>query len=151
MPSVYFIVAVLSVLIIALGFLVIRLEIRLRKLLRGKNAESLEGILTDMAKELDKHSAFRGDLEIYLKDVESRLNKSIKHVETVRFNPFDNAGSNQSFATALLDTHGDGVVISSLYSRDKVGIYAKPVKAHMSEYSLSDEESQAIDRARPKK
>lgn len=89
-------------------------------------------------------------MEKYLETVERRLRKSVQSVHTVRFNPFKGtgAGGNQSFATAFLNEHGDGVVISSLYSRDHVSVFSKPVKKHASEYEFSNEEKEALGGAK---
>jgi hypothetical protein len=62
----------------------------------------------------------------------------------VRFNPFGDTGGNQSFALALLDSEGDGVVILSLHSREGTRIYVKPVKKGKAELKVSDEEERAI-------
>ena len=74
----------------------------------------------------------------------------MQFVGLVRFNPFDDTGGDQSFALALLDGRGDGVVISSLHGRTGTRFYAKPVKAGTSTLSLSDEEVQALKQAREK-
>jgi hypothetical protein len=89
-------------------------------------------------------------MEKYLTHVEKRLRKSIQSVHTVRFNPFKGTGggSNQSFATTLLNEDGDGVIISSLYARDHVSIFGKPVSKHESTYELSEEEHQSLDQAK---
>jgi hypothetical protein len=81
--------------------------------------------------------------------VEKRLKKSVQAVHTVRFNPFKGTGEggNQSFATAFLTEDGDGVIISSLYSREHVSVFGKPVKKLVSEHTLSDEEKEALDTA----
>ncbi len=68
-------------------------------------------------------------------------------METIRFNPFPDQGSNQSFAIGMLNEDGDGVVISSLYSRDRMSIFAKPVKDKKSTYELSTEEKEALRKA----
>jgi hypothetical protein len=73
--------------------------------------------------------------------------RALQRVGIVRFNPFSDTGSDQSFAIALLDGRGDGLVLSGLYSRGGVRIYAKPVVGGRSEYTLSNEEEQAIGRA----
>ena len=65
----------------------------------------------------------------------------------VRYNPFSDTGSDQSFSIALLDSDNNGMVITSLYSRDGNRVYAKPVKNNVSEYSLSNEEKEAIIKA----
>ena len=66
----------------------------------------------------------------------------------MRFNPFPDQGSNQSFAIGMLNEEGDGVVFSSLYSRDRMSVFAKPIKNNKSEYELSDEERKVLDRAK---
>ena len=65
----------------------------------------------------------------------------------VRFNPFEDTGGNQSFALALLDAHGDGVVVSSLHARTLTRVYGKAVAGGKSEAALSDEESEALRQA----
>jgi len=76
---------------------------------------------------------------------ESKL--SIQKVGIVRFNPFSEVGSDQSFSIALLDGNNDGIVITSLYAREGNRIYGKSVKASLSKYSLSKEEKSAIEKA----
>lgn len=77
---------------------------------------------------------------------ESRF--SIQKIGIVRFNPFSEVGSDQSFSIALLDGNNDGVVITSLYAREGNRVYGKSIKAGLSKYSLSDEEKKAIKSAK---
>ena len=93
---------------------------------------------------------FKSEVERYLKLVEQRLRGSVSGVGVVRFNPFSTGGQggNQSFATAFLDEEGSGVVFSTLYARNHVGVYAKPIDKGLSTYELSDEEKGAIAEAR---
>lgn len=72
---------------------------------------------------------------------------SVQKVGIVRYNPFSEVGGDQSFSVALLDGNNNGVVVTSLYSRDGNRVYGKPVKSSISEYSLSNEEKKAIERA----
>ena len=73
---------------------------------------------------------------------------SVQKVALIRFNPFREVGGDQSFSVALLDGNNSGVVITSLYSREENRVYGKPVKNGESEYLLSEEEKEAIERAR---
>ena len=73
---------------------------------------------------------------------------ALQHVGVVRFNPYHDTGGDYSFAVALLDAQGAGVLISGLYHRDRCRVYAKPVQAWESTYKLTDEEREAIDKAR---
>jgi hypothetical protein len=77
-------------------------------------------------------------------ELERRAQSSIQHIGLVRFNPFEDTGSDQSFAIALLDGQQDGVVISSLHGRANTRVFAKPVEGGASRHALSDEEAQAI-------
>jgi hypothetical protein len=76
--------------------------------------------------------------------LEVRSRGSLQHVGLVRFNPFEDTGSDQSFAIALLDDRRDGIVISSLHGRGQTRVFAKPVEGGASKHTLSDEEAQAI-------
>jgi hypothetical protein len=77
-------------------------------------------------------------------DLERRSQTSIQHIGLIRFNPFEDTGSDQSFALALLDDRRDGVVISSLHGRTNTRLFAKPVEGGGSSHALSNEEAQAI-------
>lgn len=129
---------------------IIRLEIRIHKLMRGQKGASLESAFNSMQKDIEHFHDFRKELEKYLQNVERRLRRSVQAVETIRYNPFKGTGSggNQSFATALLNEEGDGVVLSSLYSREHVSVFSKPLKSHSSEYELTEEEKSVIDKAK---
>jgi hypothetical protein len=72
---------------------------------------------------------------------------AIRHVGLVRFSPFHDTGGDQSFALALLDGRGDGVVITGLHSRADSRLYAKPIEASRSEYALTPEEREAMEAA----
>jgi len=77
--------------------------------------------------------------------------KSVQKVGVVRFNPFKDTGGDQSFAIALLDASDSGLVISSLYTRDGVRVFSKAIEKGKSKYQLSEEEKQAIEKAKGKK
>lgn len=73
---------------------------------------------------------------------------SLQHVGVVRFNPFHDTGGDYSFAVALLDAQGGGVLLTGMYHRDQCRVYAKPVRGWTSEYELTEEERAAIEQAR---
>lgn len=144
-PNYFYIIG--GVIILFLGIWIFLIELRLKKFFRGKGTKELEGVLLSLSDDLKKLNVSKEEIEKYLETVEKRLKKSIQEIGIIRFNPFEDAGSNQSFSVAFLNEEGDGVVISSLYSREKVSVYAKPIKNYKSEYSLSDEEKEAVKNA----
>ena len=123
------------------------LEIRLRRVFGGKKARDLEEVLRDVAQELSRLGKSEAEVEKYLESVEARLRKSVQHLGIVRFNPFPDAGSDQSFSIAVMDEGRNGFVISSLYGRENSRIYAKPLEKGSSRYRLSKEELEAIEEA----
>lgn len=74
----------------------------------------------------------------------NQLESAIQHVGVVRYNPFEDTGSNQSFVLAMLDARGDGFVLSSLHSRQATRMFLKPVTRGRAEGAVSQEESEAI-------
>lgn len=125
------------------------LERRLSRLTLGRSG-SLEETITVLSREMREMQEFKSEVERYLKLVEQRLRGSVSGVGLVRFNPFTagGQGGNQSYAAAFIDEEGSGVVFSTLYARNHVGVYAKPLQRGVSTYELSDEEKQAIVEAR---
>lgn len=125
---------------------IVRLEIKIKRLLRGKDAKSLEDSIVSAHQNLDKLNDFQREVIQHFTNVERRLNRSVQAVETVRFNPFkgNGEGGNQSFSTAFVSQNGDGVVISSLYSRDRVSVFSKPLNKFESGFELTEEEKEVI-------
>lgn len=124
------------------------MEYRLKKLFRGKKGTDIEESIATINNAINElqnaHSKSMEHIDIHTK----KLNQSFRGIHTVRFNPFPELGSNQSFAIAILNEAGDGVVLSSLYTRDRVSVFAKPIKNMRSEYELTDEEKEALLKAK---
>ncbi len=136
----YLLLAAVLILLAWIGYL----EWRLRRLLVGKSGASLEDAITALVQSVNETDKVNEAIQQHLIKMEERLQKSLQQVQTVRFNPFPDQGGNHSFALGLLDERGDGVVISTLYSREKTSVYAKPIKNRASEFELTKEERQAI-------
>lgn len=139
----------ISCIVILVGWIV-RLEIKIWRLLRGKDAKSLEDSIVSAHNNLDKLNEFQKESVLYFINIEKRLNRSIQAVETIRFNPFKGTGEggSQSFSTSFLNEKGDGVVLSSLYSRDRVSVFSKPLVKFESTFELTDEEKEVVTGAK---
>ena len=66
----------------------------------------------------------------------------------VRYDAFAGNSSGLSYALALLNRQGDGVVLTSIYSREDTRTYGKPVAKYKPMVQASEEELRAIERAR---
>jgi len=140
----FFVLAGITLFCIVLGSVwVITTEKRLKKFFLGKKAKDLEDTILALENEIVKLDKAKNNIEKEITVINSKLKKSIRGLETLRFNPFPDQGSNQSFAIGMLNEEGDGLVISSLYSRERMSVFAKPIKAGNSLYELSTEEKEA--------
>ena len=108
------------------------------------NGASIKQLLdSHLGKVIEVGTEMEGLKNLY-ETLEARSRGSLQHVGIVRFNPFEDTGSDQSFAIALLDDRRDGVVLSSLHGRGQTRVFAKPVEGGESTHQLSGEEAQAI-------
>jgi hypothetical protein len=145
------VVAALTALILILLVVALLQSIRLRRAVRAYRALVRDGGHGSLGDVLERHVGRveevrnrLGDLDRLHTELERRAQTSIQHIGLVRFNPFEDTGSDQSFAIALLDERRDGIVISSLHGRNNTRVFAKPVAGGNSSHALSDEEAQAI-------
>lgn len=136
-----------SILILIYAFWMFNTEKRLKRFFKGKKGRDLEDSVIALEENIKKLTKAKENIEQELISVNAKLKKSIRGLETIRFNPFPDQGSNQSFAIGMLNEDGDGVVISSLYSRDRMSVFAKPIKNKTSTYELSIEEKKALEQA----
>jgi hypothetical protein len=142
------ILAILVVTDIVLVFLFLKTKKKIKIFMKGSKVMDVEEVVTGQTKLIKE---VKGDIK-KLSDWNEKLQKisdiSITKVGVIRFNPFNNTGGDQSFVVALLDSNNNGLVISSLYSREGTRIYTKPIEAGKStNYNLSEEEQQAINKA----
>lgn len=139
-------IIVLAIVVLVLLVIIINVQSRMKKMLRGGSTTSIEESLNNISAELHELIEFRKGSEDYLTTVEKRLRKSVQAVETMRFNAFKGtgAGGNQSFASAFLNENGDGLVISTLYSSDRMSIFAKPVSKFKPKFDLTEEETAVL-------
>jgi len=120
---------------------------RISYFFKGKGTEDLEGVISEIFKKERQTEEEIQEILKRLKKLDNSVLHSIQKIGFIRFNPFKEIGSNQSFSIALLDQKDDGVIISSYHSKDATRVYAKPIKNGESEYPLSREEEEAIKRA----
>jgi hypothetical protein len=72
---------------------------------------------------------------------------AISRIGLIRFDAFADAGGAQSFALALVDDDGDGIVLTSLHSRPTTRVYVKAIRRGVADAPLSAEETRALQDA----
>ena len=81
-------------------------------------------------------------------ELEALASTDLSRAGFVRYDAFDGSSAGLSYALALLNRQGDGVVITSIYSRDDSRTFGKPVAGFKPTVNASAEELEAIERAR---
>jgi len=114
---------------------------------RPQMPADLQATVERESNRLDQLTVRVQDLSGRLPVAETRSTLSLQRVGVVRFNPFEDTGGQQSFALAMLDARGSGVVISSLHSRQATRVYLKQITEGKSDTQLGNEEAEAIRQA----
>lgn len=110
---------------------------------------ALDQILSAQMQRLDGLVKDVHGLATRTKSVEAQGRLAVQSAGLVRFNPFrEDTGGNLSFALALLDADDNGIILSSLHSRQTTRVYIKAITAGQPDQALSDEETQALRQAR---
>ncbi len=137
-----------ATLVLILLVWVIALHLRVQKLTRGGTGDSLEKILQNILLDYKKITGEHAELIQKNLILTEQSNASMQGLGFVRFNPFQDTGSKQSFALALLDRNGNGILISTLSTRERMSVFGKDIHSFTVTQELSTEEQQALDMAK---
>ena len=141
---------VAGVLFLALLFVLI-LALRLKKvrreyvLLRGDGDE--KDIIAAVARAMRRVEAIDKRVDGVVTSLQEHAatgRYALQRFGLVRYDAFEEMGGRLSFSAALLDDHGDGLLVTSINGRTETRTYAKAVKQLTSEHNLSEEEREAI-------
>lgn len=120
---------------------------RVDALTRGKDTESMEDIILNFFERIesleDGEKVTRSDL----KEIKNNLKIAYQKTGLVKYDAFREMSGALSYSLALLDKENNGVLISSMYSREGCYSYAKKIVNGESEINLSEEEAEALKQA----
>lgn len=124
------------------------LKNKYKRLTKGTTGKNIENILMDYIEKADdvekKLSAAFNEIE----NLNNRFSFCVQKIGVIRYNAFENTGSDLSYSIALLNESNDGVVLTGIHGRAETVSFAKPIINGESSYNLSAEEIQALDRAK---
>ncbi len=125
-----------------------RLQGRWRIMFEGSKADNVERMLLTHLRDRMEIEARLESIDRIVKELDLDMRTAKRHVGLVRYDAFEEVGGGQSFALAVYDDHGDGVIVTSVVGRNDCRVYAKPLVRGRSERNLSQEEQRAIKEAR---
>ena len=138
----------LAGIIVILLLYTIYLHHKIYRFTRGETGASLESLIkncVDTVAEIEKRNELIAKHSLSL---DARVSTAVRNAQVIRYKAFEANGSNQSFSIALLNEKGDGVIISSLHSRDRISTFAKPVEKYESVYDLTEEERHVLQESK---
>src|SRR5690606_30928734 len=124
------------------------LKKRYRKLMMGREGLDLEGLINRHGELIEEGLQQQRQTAARIEEIEEKLQLAVAGIGMVRYNAFQDTGSDLSFSLALLDRNLNGVIITSLFGREECRCYGKIVKRGKSIHFLSEEEMQALEEAR---
>lgn len=125
----------------------LRLSSHYNSLTKDIDSKTLTRFLEGIQKTLSEHERNAVITKNELKKIKEEIQTHLQTLIIKRFNPFSDTGGDQSFIMAILDGNSDGVVITSLHSRENTRFYVKSVKGGVGiEHPLTSEEQKIIKR-----
>ena len=149
-----YIMIALSVICVILAVLVITvlcklkiLKRRIDSLSRGKDTESLEDIILNFFERVESLEEGEEMTRAALNAIKDNLKITYQKKGLVKYDAFREMSGALSYSLALLDKENNGVLISSMYSREGCYTYAKDIKNGECKINLSEEEAEALKQA----
>lgn len=130
--------------VIYLAISLLKTKRRMSRLFKGTSIDNVEQLIHHHTQQIVEAQQRIQSLEKETARVKQLLKMKKGNVSIVRYNAFDQGGSDQSFSIAIVNEDRTGVVMTGLHNREHTHIYAKPVEKGESKYLLSSEEKLAI-------
>lgn len=124
-----------------------RLYRRYDLFMRGKDAETLEDMIMELAEDTEFLRSEDRAIKDMVRSTGRKLKSSYQKIGIVKYNAFKGMGGNLSFVIALLDDNNSGFVLNSVHSREGCYLYLKDVDKGQTEMLLGSEEKEALEQA----
>jgi hypothetical protein len=124
-----------------------RLTRHYHRLAGGVAEGNLERLLDEQMQRLETARGEVASLTKRVDELARQADGAVQRVGLVRYDAFPDLGGQVSFAAALLNEQGDGVLFNSLFARETSTIYGKAVRGGKAAVALTEEEEQALAEA----
>jgi hypothetical protein len=144
----YIVIFLLIIAVITLWAVIASLRKKYKNFMsKFEDGKTIEEGLENYIHRVDRVEKQNGEILDEIKAININVSSCIQRIGMVRYNAYNDAGNNLSFAVALLNEKNDGIILNGIYSREMSNIYAKDIKSGTSTYTLSNEEKEALKRA----
>ena len=123
---------------------------RYNKMMAGVDGGNLEKLINNHVDEVNMVIKEQKELRQEMERIDAILAKAITRIAVVRFDAFSDMANDLSYCVAMLDSNGNGIVISGIFGREDSRTYVKPIVDGVSSYKLTQEEEKALREAMTK-
>ena len=140
-------VFILILVVIACMISTSKMKNKYRRMMRGTTSKNLEELIVKSLDKIDDMQETTNNVKEICENTSTLVNHCVQKVAIKRYKAFEDIGSDLSYSIALLDGNNNGVIITSIYSRNESITYAKPIDNGISRYDLSEEENSVLHQA----
>jgi len=133
----------------ALAVFYVKLHKKIKMILGGLDSDDAT-FSQDIARRLTQMEIKLEALEPRVDLLDNSARVSVQKVGFKRYNPFQDTGGDNSFMISLLDKENNGMIISSLYTRENSRVYAKEITNGAPKHHLSEEEENLLEETKKK-
>lgn len=114
---------------------------------QSSGEKNIEELLIDYNHNIKEINIYNENLNSRIIKLEENIIKCYQKIGVKRYNAFPDMGNEMSYSIALLDDNNNGVIFTSIFTREYSQSYAKPVINGKTDRKLSEEEAIALKNA----
>ena len=122
-----------------------KLTNRLNKFTTGRDSVSLEQVMGQRFSEMRQIVKNEKQQNIDIKTINDKFLTTFCKIGLVKYDAFKEMSGKLSFSLALLTENHDGIILTSMHSREGCFTYCKEISNEESYYILSEEERLALN------
>lgn len=144
-----FLVAILILLILVIVSMIriSKLNKRLARFMKGKDAQSLEKEIVGLYEDNKFLKNMVDNNKRDIRQLYKQLAKAFQKVGIVKYDAYQQMGGLLSFSLALLDEDNNGLILNSVHSTEGCYTYTKEIHHGECDIELSNEEKVALEQA----
>ena len=119
--------------------------------MKGADGENLESVILQRFREIDQLNETTGYLSEKIRVINSTLLNTYQKMGIVKYDAFQEMGGKLSFSLALLDDEDNGLILTSMHTREGCYTYIKEIIKGESFVILAEEERKALEEAKNRK
>lgn len=153
MDIAYFLIVLLVLIVVLFIFVIVlfiktsKLNKRLARFMKGKDAQSLESEINGL---YEDNKFLKNMVDNNKKDIRQlyrQLSKAFQKIGIVKYDAYQQMGGDLSFSMALLDEENNGFIMNSVHSTEGCYTYTKEVRDGRCDLELGNEEKIALEKA----